>query len=191
MAGAYLWSRTTGKVERLDVNDAGGGGRRGHPGLLRGECGGRYVVFVSKANNLAPGFESAPPWPEPYLYLRDRQLGTTRSLIFDLSGLPGNPAHWAGGPFISMSNDGRLVAFNACGNLVPGVSNTDQHDAYLWDAAARFYDLPSVYWAFPSVEACVSASIVNGYPDGTYHPIEAVNRAQMAVFIARALGRRR
>ena len=86
-----------------------------------------------------------------------------------------------------MSDDGSLVVFNASGNLVPGVTNSKQYDIYLWDPAARFYDLPSQEWAFSAIEACVKAGIVGGYPDGTYHPLEVVNRAQMAVFIARAL----
>jgi len=32
-----------------------------------------------------------------------------------------------------------------------------------------------------------TASIVQGYPDGSYHPAETVTRAQMAVYISRAL----
>ena len=74
-------------------------------------------------------------------------------------------------------------------SLVPG--GGDGYDVILWVPAARFYDLPSQEWAFPAIEACVKAGIVGGYPDGTYHPIEVVNRAQMAVFIARGPGRGR
>ncbi len=43
------------------------------------------------------------------------------------------------------------------------------------------------YWAFHEIEACFRAGIAGGYLDGTYHPDWAVNRGQMAVYIARAL----
>jgi hypothetical protein len=43
------------------------------------------------------------------------------------------------------------------------------------------------YWAFWQIEACVSAGIVTGFPDGTYRPTVPVTRDQMAVYISRAL----
>ena len=49
-----------------------------------------------------------------------------------------------------------------------------------------FADVPLDHWAYDAVTACVEAGIVNGYPDGLYHPDDAVKRSQMAVFIARA-----
>jgi Tol biopolymer transport system component len=50
-----------------------------------------------------------------------------------------------------------------------------------------FPDVAADNWARQSILACVDAGIVSGYPDGTYRPDEAVNRGQMAVYIARAL----
>jgi hypothetical protein len=38
------------------------------------------------------------------------------------------------------------------------------------------------------VQACVTHGVVNGYPDGTYHPERQVTRDQMAVYVARAFG---
>jgi PKD repeat protein len=52
---------------------------------------------------------------------------------------------------------------------------------------ATFLDVPLDQWALDPILACVGAGIVEGYDDGSYHPAEAVNRAQMAVYIARAL----
>ena len=43
------------------------------------------------------------------------------------------------------------------------------------------------YWAYKHIEYCVENGVVQGYADGNYHPDEEVNRAQMAVYIARAL----
>jgi hypothetical protein len=53
--------------------------------------------------------------------------------------------------------------------------------------ATSFADVPSDYWAYTAVTACAEAGIVNGYPDGLYHPADDLRRSQMAVFIARAL----
>ena len=56
---------------------------------------------------------------------------------------------------------------------------------------SHFPDVPSSetdpHWALWEIEAAYEAGIVAGYPDGTYHPEYAVTRAQMAVYIARAL----
>ena len=50
-----------------------------------------------------------------------------------------------------------------------------------------FTDVAPGYWAFRPIEACARASIVFGYWDGAYRPAETVNRAQMAVYVARTL----
>jgi len=52
---------------------------------------------------------------------------------------------------------------------------------------SHFSDVPADFWAFAQIEACYTAGIVGGYWDGTYRPDEQVNRAQMAVYISRAL----
>jgi hypothetical protein len=49
---------------------------------------------------------------------------------------------------------------------------------------ATFPDVPTDYWAFKYVEYCYAQGIVAGYWDG-YHPIENVNRGQMAVYMQR------
>jgi hypothetical protein len=43
------------------------------------------------------------------------------------------------------------------------------------------------FWALWEIQAACDAGIVQGYEDGSYHPAEAVNRAQMAVYMARSL----
>ncbi len=54
-------------------------------------------------------------------------------------------------------------------------------------AQASFSDVPVDHWAYKHVEYLVDLGIAGGLPDGGYHPNEAVNRAQMAAFIARAV----
>jgi hypothetical protein len=53
-------------------------------------------------------------------------------------------------------------------------------------APELFSDVAAGFWCGAAVEACVAHGVVNGYPDGTYHPERQVTRDQMAVYIARA-----
>jgi len=54
-------------------------------------------------------------------------------------------------------------------------------------ALATFEDVPTDHWAFDHIEYAVAQGIVGGYDDGSYQPDGYVDRAQMAVYIARAL----
>ena len=49
-------------------------------------------------------------------------------------------------------------------------------------------DVAPGFWAFQQIEALTAAGITTGFPDGTYRPFDPVTRAQMAAFLARALG---
>ena len=51
---------------------------------------------------------------------------------------------------------------------------------------ATFADVPTDHLAFKYVEYCYDNGVVQGYWDG-YHPDEQVDRAQMAVYVARAV----
>lgn len=55
-------------------------------------------------------------------------------------------------------------------------------------AVATFPDVAPGFWAFQEIEALASSGITTGFPDGTFGPLEPVTRAQMATFLARALG---
>jgi hypothetical protein len=54
-------------------------------------------------------------------------------------------------------------------------------------ASASFSDVAPDYWAYPYIEFAYAQKVVQGYPDGSYGPTIPVTRAQMAVFIARAV----
>jgi len=49
-----------------------------------------------------------------------------------------------------------------------------------------FWDVSRHHWAYKYIEYCHTQGVVGGYRDG-YHPGKVVNRAQMAVFVARAM----
>ncbi|MGB3136265.1 MAG: S-layer homology domain-containing protein [Nodosilinea sp.] len=49
--------------------------------------------------------------------------------------------------------------------------------------ASRFGDLGN-HWATAYIEALAARGLAKGYPDGTYRPSEAINRAQFAALVA-------
>ncbi len=53
---------------------------------------------------------------------------------------------------------------------------------------ASFSDVPTSYWAFQYIEALKASGITQGVTPTTYEPESNVTRAQMAVFLAKALG---
>jgi hypothetical protein len=62
-------------------------------------------------------------------------------------------------------------------------------DAYIptTPGTVTFPDVPQDYWAYRWVEYAAANNIVQGYDDGKYRPTLAVDRGQMAVFIARSI----
>jgi hypothetical protein len=50
-----------------------------------------------------------------------------------------------------------------------------------------FPDVTEGFWALKYVEYAVDEGVVTGYDDGRYHPEYEVNRAQMAIYVARAM----
>ncbi len=53
---------------------------------------------------------------------------------------------------------------------------------------ATFTDVPTNYWAFQYIEALAASGITAGCGGGNFCPETTVTRAQMAVFLAKALG---
>ncbi len=53
---------------------------------------------------------------------------------------------------------------------------------------ASFSDVPTSHWAFQWIEALKASGITQGVTPTTYEPESNVTRAQMAVFLAKALG---
>ncbi|MHC4183923.1 MAG: S-layer homology domain-containing protein [Planctomycetota bacterium] len=59
-------------------------------------------------------------------------------------------------------------------------------DDFIYSSTPYFPDVPSGHWAFKYIQKLYEEGITTGYDDGTYKPLREVNRAQMAVFLARA-----
>jgi Tol biopolymer transport system component len=111
VADVFLRDRQTGVTERISVTSNETEANGDSYGSVVSDDG-RYVAFISHATNLAPA-ASAPP-----IYVRDRQLGTTRRLV---TGAPWALAEaWPGQcgssrSRLAMSASGRYVAFDATG----------------------------------------------------------------------------
>jgi YD repeat-containing protein len=88
---------------------------------------GRFIAFRSDATNLVPGVTGVG-----HVYRHDSITGTTVLVSADESGTPANQGTWDN---ISMSDDGRLVAFSSWAtNLISDDTNAER-DAFVKDVA--------------------------------------------------------
>jgi DNA-binding beta-propeller fold protein YncE len=107
--------------------------------------------------------------------------------------------HWAY-RYVEYGAQQDLVEGYASGGYQPDSAVTrDQMAAYIaralaggdalvptGPAEASFTDVATDYWAYDYIAYCASEGVVQGYPDGGYHPEEGLTRDQMAIFISRA-----
>jgi Tol biopolymer transport system component len=129
----FVRDRQTGKTELVSVAADGAPGNADSysPAL---SADGRFVSFVSEANNLVPGDTNG----RDDLFVRDRQSGKTELVSVTPSGAP------AGGQGRAISADGRFVAFASwANNLVPGDTN-ESNDIFVRDRQSGTTELVSV-----------------------------------------------
>jgi Tol biopolymer transport system component len=128
----FVRDRVTGTTELVNVTSSGiQPGSAGETPAISAD--GRYVAFGSlgpyvaaDANDL--GYD---------VYVRDRWNGTTELVSVGPLGTVSNAFHGGGGTAISMSADGRRIAFGSnASNLVAGDTN-GQHDVFVRDLDAR------------------------------------------------------
>ncbi len=82
------------------------------------------------------------------------------------------------------------ISFGATGgsNLLKGVDIRWHRQVSPAPGVASFTDVPTSYWAFQYIEALKASGITVGCTPSTFCPEDPVTRAQMAVFLAKALG---
>ena len=117
---------------------------------------GRFVAFVSRANNLAT---SAPnSWSD--VFVRDRMNGTTEQISSDgNTGTVSPPSSYAP----SLSGDGRFVAYlSQADNVVPGDGNGIR-DAFVYDRTTGTTTRIS-----EGLDGCQAANAPSINEDGTY-----------------------
>jgi hypothetical protein len=59
--------------------------------------------------------------------------------------------------------------------------------SYTPPTSPTFRDVPTTYGAYKYIEFVYAQNLVTGFTDGTYQPAGTIDRAQMAVFIARTI----
>jgi len=83
------------------------------------------------------------------------------------------------------------VDFQWCGPITLTVEGADSVGNRALASATvdfrTFADIRPSFWARDHIYAAARAGVVQGYPDGLYHPEFAVTRDQMAAYIARAM----
>jgi hypothetical protein len=135
--------------------------------------------------------------------LRVLDDGANRILVFAYTPgpFPDVPYwHWAK-EAVAAAVDAGVVGGYEDGLYHPELAVTrDQMAAYIGRACAggdenvpqgpaepTFEDVPTDHWAFDYVEYCAAANIVEGFEADIYAPALTVDRAQMAVYIARSI----
>jgi len=140
--------------------------------LARALAGGDDLVPEGPAE---ASFADVPPdhWAYKYVeYIADLEIA---------GGLPDGGYH----PEATV-NRAQMAAFVARGAALragdPGLSS------YQPPEEASFVDVGADFWGYRYIEYLAEAGVVSGYEGGEYRPNEIVNRAQAAVYLARAFG---
>jgi Tol biopolymer transport system component len=135
---AFVFDRQTLVTERVHVNAAGDAGNGFVQGNLDLSADARFVAFRSTSSNLAPNSSGDE------VYVRDRLTGTTEIVTLAVGGLPDSGQ---GPASLSMSSDGRYVAFEGWdsfgNNYVPGDTN-GEFDVFLHDRQTHSTQLVSL-----------------------------------------------
>jgi Tol biopolymer transport system component len=100
----FAHDRSAGTTERVSLSTAGSEGNGdSYPRGISGD--GRFVVFVSDADNLVDGDANG----SGDVFVRDRQKGTTERASVSTAGHEGNGSSYDG----AITPDGRFVAFDS------------------------------------------------------------------------------
>jgi Tol biopolymer transport system component len=124
----FVHDRQTGATTRVSVDSSGteGNGGSGAPSI---SADGRYVAFYSDASNLVSGDTNDCG----DTFVHDRQAGTTTRVSVDSNGVEQNAPPSDDYGVVSISGDGRFVAFYSdATNLVSGDTNNES-DIFVHD----------------------------------------------------------
>jgi hypothetical protein len=199
----FVHDQATGHTERVSVASDGTEGN-GDGDCSAISADGRYVAFQSLASNLVAA-DTNDTWD---VFVRERPVcdfsgSPTRGhagMMVDFTDLStGEPTAWEWdfGDGGTSTDQDPSHQYSAAGNYTLTLTVTDgaNSDSETKERYIKvsFSDVPisppdpADYWSLDQILACVEAGVVSGYPDGTYRPSEAVDRGQMAVYIARGL----
>ena len=156
---------------------------------------GEHYAFGLVTVTDRPKWDMVTPMREANLQAAQWRLAAPRGPFDDIP-----PTHWACGQIEACAAAGIVAGYDD-GTYRPTLPVTrDQMAVYISRAlaggdehvptgpeTATFSDVGADHWAYKYIEYAASQGIVGGYDDGTYRPTVEVDRAQMAVFIARAI----
>jgi hypothetical protein len=133
----------------LVTGNADGSVGDGTSGNVAVSANGRYVVFTSAADNLAPG-NLAPgtglPAGEQQVYVKDLQTGTLSLVSQTANGVVGD----GGASSVAISDDGQTIVFaDNSDNLVPGASDGQLYEATLSNGVVTSLSVVSEAGAVP------------------------------------------
>jgi WD40-like Beta Propeller Repeat len=123
----FIRDRKKGVTKRVSVNSSE---QESHAGGSEASVSadGRYVLFGSTSDNLAPGADGSEQ-----AYVRDRRNGTTRRVSVNAGGHPAN--HSVG--YMSISNSGRFVVFESSANNLVKHDTNGQGDVFVRDRRSK------------------------------------------------------
>ena len=127
----FVRDRATGTTELVSVSSEGlqGNDRSGGTNsTVAISADGRYVVFVSLASNLVPGDTNGLG----DVFVRDRQAGTTERVSVGTDGAEANDTSFFDNT-VSISADGRYVAFNSRASNLVGADTNKRADVFVRD----------------------------------------------------------
>lgn len=137
----FLFDRTTGAIERVPIRPDTRTDplQESFPPAVSDD--GRFVAFGSAAENLVRGDFNL--FPDAYRHDRADDSTQNLSLVID-----GNGEGRLGGRVpdlpLSISADGRFVAFTAASAHIAGVDTNETHDVFVHDAETRSNELVSI-----------------------------------------------
>lgn len=159
--GVYVHDRQTGNTTCAAIASDGkmGSGISGWPIISEN---GRFVAFISEADNLVPN--DANGWAD--VFVHDLQTGQTERVSVASDGTEANNLSGDLGGYPSLSADGRFVAFASyAGNLVNQDTN-NQADIFVHDRQTGMIQRISV--GYDGAEANGSSSFPNLSADGRF-----------------------
>jgi len=184
----FVHDRETKKTERVNIS-CSGDQANGFCGYARISADGRYVVFISSANNLVQGDTNG----YSDVFVHDRETGKTERVSISSNGEQANNTSFDP----SISSDGRYIAFSsAASNLVPGDINGFP-DVFVHDRVTGATECLTIngngrsdktsisadgrYVAFASAARNLVSGDTNGYTDIFVHDRETGKTERVSV----------
>ncbi len=160
----FVHDRTTGVTNRVSI--ASNGAQANYPSQRPAiSADGRFVAFTSTASNLVPGDTNG----YEDVFVHDRESVTTTRISVASDGTQGNNRsgdYLTTGPGISISGDGRYVAFQSrASNLVPGDTNGED-DVFVHDGDSGTTTRVSI--AFDGTQGGTESLYASISADGRY-----------------------